>query len=151
MLFLSGFFILIRKPREKARAEGLAEGFVPQFFDGLKAAEQIPGTVHDGTGHAGKAGHFHAVAFVRGAGKESVQEKNAFIVLLDGDVHGEDAGHLSLELGELVLELASAVSAVDFVELEGLFHDGFLSCAGGIDAGRVVALPDCYWQIWLMP
>lgn len=64
-------------------------------------------------------------------------------------VHGD--GFDALELGELVLELASAVSAVDFVELEGLFHDGFLSCAGGIDAGRVVALPDCYSQIWLMP
>ena len=32
-----------------------------------------------------------------------MQEENAFVVLLDGDVHGEDAGHLSLELGELVV------------------------------------------------
>ena len=64
-------------------------------------------------------------------------------------VHGD--GFDALESGELVLELASAVGAVDFVELEGLFHDGFLSCAGGIDAGCTVALPDCYSQIWLMP
>lgn len=64
-------------------------------------------------------------------------------------VHGD--GFDTFEPSELVLELASAVGAVDFVELEGLFHDGFLSCAGGIDAGRVVALLDCYSQIWLMP
>ena len=59
-------------------------------------------------------------------------------------VHGD--GFDALEPGELVLKLASAVGAVDFVEL-----DGFLSCAGGIDAGRTVALLDCYSQIWLMP
>ena len=39
------------------------------------------------------------------------------------DRHGLDA----LELGQLLLKLARAVGAVDLVELELLFHDGFLS------------------------
>ena len=48
-------------------------------------------------------------------------------------------GHLlhARELGELLLELASAVGAVDLVELEGLLHRGaFLSgaCAPLLDA-----------------
>ena len=50
------------------------------------------------------------------------------------DGYGFDA----IELGKLVLELASAVGTVDFVKLEGLFHDGFLSRAGGLGTGRTV-------------
>ena len=69
--------------------------------------------------------------------------------LLRHEVHGH--GFNALELRELVLELASAVGAVDFVELERLYPDGFLSCAGGIGTGRAVTLLDCYSQMWLMP
>ena len=48
--------------------------------------------------------------------------------LLGHEVHG-DRGD-ALELGQALLQLAGAVSAVDLVELECLLHGGFPSVVG---------------------
>ena len=63
------------------------------------------------------------------------------------DGHGFDA----LELGQLVLKLARTVGAVDFVELELLFHGGSFLCICGLGAGRAGTVVGRYSQMWLMP
>src|SRR5438093_11813453 len=82
---------------------GLAHGAFGGEFALFEVAEDFLGALDDGLRHAGQAGDLDAVAFVRAAFDDSVQEHDLVVPLANGHVEVFEARQAPGEFGQFVI------------------------------------------------